>query len=73
MKPLYKLVDAVHKQMAERTILQVLISKSLCNQLEVVLNIIIQIQTEDCTTISFCNALNKLRIHPVLLDKDEIV
>ena len=39
MKPLYKLVDAVHKQMAERTILQVLISKSLCNQLEVLLNL----------------------------------
>lgn len=41
MKPFYALVNAVHREMYEQTVLNVLITKTLCSNLEVRLGIMI--------------------------------
>ena len=53
----------VHKEMVERTILNVLVPKSLCERLS----------TPDCSTLQFCKSLKKCAIRPILLADDSAV
>ena len=67
MKTIEEAVNAVHKLMYQRTVLNVLITESLCRRLSVAIIENGDPQTEECTIDAFCSALTKCCIRPFIL------
>ena len=68
-----RLMILVHKEMVERTILNVLVPKSLCERLSVGSLFRCNLKTPDCSTLQFCKSLKKCAIRPILLADDSAV